>query len=196
MIANMISMMSDHGIRVEIVPLQPTIKFSGSSEVLHYVCPAIPMWNPSYQSFFTTLNARSAALPEIRSVNFGHPLFTNVTHLKIFDTGIAEEVLADIPLLHALTHLCLDNSIAWDIVLRVLPECPRLELLLVLLMFARVYRLERISGALDLRYVIRLNEDYWGNCEAGGWRLPDLWIQDYNLVAGKCKGEIKGRGGS
>jgi hypothetical protein len=34
MIANMISMMSDHGIRVEIVPLQPTIKFSGSSEVL------------------------------------------------------------------------------------------------------------------------------------------------------------------
>jgi hypothetical protein len=35
MIADMISMMSDHGIRVEIVPLQPTIKFSGLSEVLH-----------------------------------------------------------------------------------------------------------------------------------------------------------------
>jgi hypothetical protein len=34
MIADMISMMSDHGIRVEIVPLQPTIKFSGLSEVL------------------------------------------------------------------------------------------------------------------------------------------------------------------
>ncbi|KAJ7852380.1 hypothetical protein B0H14DRAFT_2580991 [Mycena olivaceomarginata] len=35
MIADMISMMSDHGIRVEIIPLQPTIKFSGLSEVLH-----------------------------------------------------------------------------------------------------------------------------------------------------------------
>ncbi|KAJ7798229.1 hypothetical protein B0H14DRAFT_2618055 [Mycena olivaceomarginata] len=35
MIADMISMMSDHGIRVEIVPLQPTIKVSGLSEVLH-----------------------------------------------------------------------------------------------------------------------------------------------------------------
>ncbi|KAJ7683065.1 hypothetical protein B0H14DRAFT_2655029 [Mycena olivaceomarginata] len=35
MTADMISMMSDHGIRVEIVPLQPTIKVSGLSEVLH-----------------------------------------------------------------------------------------------------------------------------------------------------------------
>jgi hypothetical protein len=34
MIADMVSMMSDHGIRVEIVPLQPTIKCSGLSEVL------------------------------------------------------------------------------------------------------------------------------------------------------------------
>jgi hypothetical protein len=85
-----------------------------------------------------------------KSVNFSHPLLTNVTHIKIFDTGIAEEVLADIPLLHALTHLCLDNSISWDVVLRVLSECPRLELLLVLWMFACVYRLERISGTLDL----------------------------------------------
>ncbi|KAJ7743995.1 hypothetical protein B0H14DRAFT_2637334 [Mycena olivaceomarginata] len=34
MIADMISMMPDHGIRVEIVPLQPPIKFSGLSEVL------------------------------------------------------------------------------------------------------------------------------------------------------------------
>jgi hypothetical protein len=34
MIADMISMMANHGIWVEIVPLQPTIKFSGLSEVL------------------------------------------------------------------------------------------------------------------------------------------------------------------
>jgi hypothetical protein len=34
MIADMISMMSDPGIRVELVPLMPTVKCSGLSEVL------------------------------------------------------------------------------------------------------------------------------------------------------------------
>jgi hypothetical protein len=61
------------------------------------------------------LSLKLGAMFGPESVNLGHPLFTNVTHLKIFDTGIAEKVLADIPLLPALTHLCLDNSISWDI---------------------------------------------------------------------------------
>ncbi|KAJ7733887.1 hypothetical protein B0H14DRAFT_3614351 [Mycena olivaceomarginata] len=67
------------------------------------------------------------------------------------------------------------GSTSLGVVLRVLSECPRLELLLVLWMVARLYRLERISGAFDLRYVIRLTEDYWGNWEEGRWGCPKIW---------------------
>jgi hypothetical protein len=62
----------------------------------------------------------SADLFGRKPIDLTHPLFRSVTHLDIFGLRGVVPTLADVPLLPALTHLCLDCDIPRDTLLGVL----------------------------------------------------------------------------
>ncbi|KAJ7659036.1 hypothetical protein DFH06DRAFT_1326882 [Mycena polygramma] len=67
-------------------------------------------------------------------VNPTHVVFRCVTHIDVFDMmdeGLLE-IVAHVPQLPALTHLCLDDHTPLHILTSLLVDCPRLALLLVL----------------------------------------------------------------
>ncbi|KAJ7613114.1 hypothetical protein FB45DRAFT_1009110 [Roridomyces roridus] len=67
-------------------------------------------------------------------IDLTHPAFAHVTHIDIFDEIDEEDtiVFPQIPLLPALTHLCLNNGIPWSVTQKLLQECRRLELFIIL----------------------------------------------------------------
>ncbi|KAJ6550187.1 hypothetical protein B0H19DRAFT_187085 [Mycena capillaripes] len=129
------------------------------------------------------------------SINLAHPLFRSVTHLHMFGVDCVAEILADVPTLPALTHLCLYYELWREIVLPILAECPRLQLLLVQWpAFDKLfYEAARIPYVYDVRFVIGMYVDYWEEWEVGARGLPDpdLWTQADNFLARKRNGEIE-----
>ncbi|KAF7366157.1 Tyrosinase central domain-containing protein [Mycena venus] len=126
-------------------------------------------------------------------IDLAHPLFRSVTHFDIFGFDGIVEVLPDVPLLPALTHLCVNSHISRQMLLNVLVDCPRLRLLLVQWHSQErdSYDLARAHHEYDARFVIGLYGDYWAEWEAGARGLPDQWTQGDDFIARKRNGEIE-----
>jgi hypothetical protein len=132
---------------------------------------------------------------EFRSIDLAHPLFHSVAHLDIFGFAGIAEVLPDVRLLPALTHLALDRYIPRKNALAVLAECPHLSLVVLKWhpSHRNPYQMARTPHVYDVRFVIVIDEDYWGNWLAGTGGLPDFWAQADAFVACKRNGEVEGR---
>ncbi|KAF8181920.1 hypothetical protein K438DRAFT_1840640 [Mycena galopus ATCC 62051] len=140
------------------------------------------------------LSLKMEALFRPEPINFGHPLFSHVTHLDLLDIYSASLVvhLPHVPLLPALTHLCLDTSVPRDSMLRVLEDCPRLQLLLVQWYHSDVsYASAKTPHAYDVRFVIGTYSNYWEECKSSAMGGPDFWAEADDFVARKRKGEIE-----
>jgi hypothetical protein len=113
------------------------------------------------------------------NIDLSRLLFVSITHLDLFDTieDNLTQTCTQIPLLPVLTHLSLDCKVPREVILTVLKECPQLELLLVLwLSFEEhAYKLVQVPHVYDVRFVIALCEDHWGEWEAGAKGLPNFW---------------------
>ncbi|KAF7366179.1 Tyrosinase central domain-containing protein [Mycena venus] len=127
-------------------------------------------------------------------IDLNHPLFRSVTHLDMFRIEGVAEILVELPTLPALTHLALDSDLSRDIVLSVLPDCPRLKLLLVQwqLFEKRDYMAARTPHVYDVRFVIGLYGDYWADWEAGAREGVDAWSRGDEFIARKREGLIEG----
>ncbi|KAJ7913585.1 hypothetical protein B0H13DRAFT_2004389 [Mycena leptocephala] len=125
------------------------------------------------------------------SIDLTHPSFGSVTHLDIFDDDDITLICAQIPTLPALTHLSLDRKTPRDIILTVLANCPRLELLLVLWQFPNLYKPARFPHVYDVRFVIGQYNTYWDDWNDAAKGLPRLWSRGDDFVARKRRGEIE-----
>jgi hypothetical protein len=129
-------------------------------------------------------------------VDLGHSMFGYVTHLDMFDESGVDELLPDIPLLPALTHLSLVSDTPWESALGVLEDCPRLELLFMQWFDMEPYKSSQTPQAYDIRFVWGLCEDsegYWDDWERGARGSVDFWVRGDDFVRRKRKGEIEGR---
>ncbi|KAJ6592517.1 hypothetical protein B0H19DRAFT_1245385 [Mycena capillaripes] len=130
------------------------------------------------------------------SVDLAHPAFRSITHLDMFDAidGL-DSVWPQISTLPALTHLALHRSAPRHIpiMMTVLLECPRLELLLILwsLYAESHYASQQIPHVYDVRFVMGMYNSYIVDWEAGAKGLPDMWSRADDFVARKRRGEIK-----
>ncbi|KAF7340281.1 hypothetical protein MVEN_01947100 [Mycena venus] len=96
--------------------------------------------NPSLLPILSVMRIqRMAACLEVlfgdpQSIDLYHRAFSSITHLDIFDEiGPGEtNICPHLPILPALTHLCLSKDVPRDIMQGLLTNCPRLEILVVL----------------------------------------------------------------
>jgi hypothetical protein len=95
----------------------------------------------------------------------------------------------------ALTHLCLNNNVPWDVIQTVLVECKKLDIL------ANIWdsdfsdrARERAQDVCvdDVRFVVGLYTDYLADWEAGARGRPNVWTKADDFVARKRRGEIEG----
>ncbi|KAJ7851074.1 hypothetical protein B0H14DRAFT_2571075 [Mycena olivaceomarginata] len=106
--------------------------------------------------------------------------------------GSLVELLPDIPLLPALTHLSLDSDTPRKSALRVLQECSRLELLFVHWLDEGSYKSSQIPHVYDVRFLVGLCDEYWNDWELGARGGADFWARGDDFVRRKRKGEIEG----
>ncbi|KAJ7149098.1 hypothetical protein C8R46DRAFT_529657 [Mycena filopes] len=134
-------------------------------------------------------------------INLTHRAFSALTHLDMWMYGDRENeyedilnLLPELPVLPALTHLALDSDIPRDDLLAVLARCPRLHVLLVTWSDAdSTYETARFPHVYDVRFVIgtHADGDYWTEWEAGARGFPDNWSRATEFVARKRRGEIE-----
>ncbi|KAJ7887115.1 hypothetical protein B0H14DRAFT_3430962 [Mycena olivaceomarginata] len=126
-------------------------------------------------------------------IDLKHSVFRAVTHLNMFRVEGVAAVLADLPVLPALTRLSLDSDLSRALILPVLPALPQVELLLVQWhRFEQAeYEAARIPRVYDVRFVIGLYSDYWGDWEAGARGGADAWAGGEAFVRRKRRGEVE-----
>lgn len=127
-------------------------------------------------------------------VDLTHPLFHSITHLDIFpNSGVAPELtlLATLP---ALTHFSSHFDTPRGTLMVVLEECPRLQLLLVQWpsTMKSLYESARIPRVYDVRFVVRMYQDYWGDWAPDAKGVPHCWSDGDDFVERKRRGEIEG----
>jgi hypothetical protein len=120
-------------------------------------------------------------------------MFRYVTHLDILDDSGVEKLLLDIRLLPALTHFSLDSDTPQASALRVVEECPRLELLFVHWFDELLYKASQTPHAYDIRFLMGLCDDYWNDWELGVRGGADFWARGDDFVRRKRRGEIEGK---
>jgi hypothetical protein len=129
------------------------------------------------------------------AVDLTHRMFAHITHLDIFDHMVDTQSSAQIPILPALTHLCLNNNVPWDVIQTVLAECKKLDIL------ANIWDSDFSDRAReraqdvrvdDVRFVVGLYTDYLADWEAGARGRPNVWTKADDFVARKRRGEIEG----
>ncbi|KAJ7657199.1 hypothetical protein DFH06DRAFT_459126 [Mycena polygramma] len=127
------------------------------------------------------------------AVDLRHPVFRFLTHLDMFGIDDVPALLAEIPTLPALTHLCLDHRLPRTLPLSVLAACPHLHVLLVQWPSGAydLYELARFPHVYDVRFVIGTYDDYWAEWEEEAARLASFWSQADDFVKRKRNGAIE-----
>ncbi|KAJ7229895.1 hypothetical protein GGX14DRAFT_581577 [Mycena pura] len=133
------------------------------------------------------------------AIDLTHPLFASLTHLDAFDeTENAEDntICAQIPLLPALTHLCLNGPVAWAQVETLLAECPRLRVLAFVVPWPHTAQWVQNGSIRDARLVVTAESnqnhwDYWRHWEIGAAGGRDVWAWADEFVAKKRSGSIQ-----
>ncbi|KAJ6583475.1 hypothetical protein DFH09DRAFT_978497 [Mycena vulgaris] len=130
------------------------------------------------------------------AIDLTHGCFAFITHLDIFDTITEGEtrICKDVPKLPALTHLCLNNDVPWDVVETLLTQCPRLELFVDLWPYTatmRAFGWAQQTPVSDVRFVVGVYHDYWADWETGARGGANFWSSADDFVARKRRGEIE-----
>jgi hypothetical protein len=129
------------------------------------------------------------------AVDFGHPLFLSITHLDVFVDLADAAMYTRLAAIPALTHLCLNGVIAWDIFHGLLADCSTLKLLVNVWNHQSASPAEKFADAtpfVDARFVVATFMDYWADWEAGAEGRKDFWVAAEEFVARKRRGEIPG----
>ncbi|KAJ7679467.1 hypothetical protein DFH06DRAFT_1465537 [Mycena polygramma] len=104
------------------------------------------------------------------AVDLRHPLFLSPTHLDTFANFAGKHLYIQLAALPALTHLCLNERIDWDIIRGILSECASLMFLVNLwphYLDSRARTFAAETPLKDTRFVVRISTSYWADWKAG-----------------------------
>ncbi|KAF7373256.1 hypothetical protein MSAN_00534500 [Mycena sanguinolenta] len=123
------------------------------------------------------------------------PVFHTITHMDIFDhfTDENEEAIcAGLASLPCLTHLCLSYSTRLDPIARILIQCPRLRLLVLMdVEDEMINEIAENPPTMDVRFVVSGAGSYSRDWEVGARGGTDFWAAADEFVARKRRGEIE-----
>ncbi|KAJ7195760.1 hypothetical protein GGX14DRAFT_674293 [Mycena pura] len=129
------------------------------------------------------------------TTDFTHPLFSRITHLTIGErlSSVKEHIYANLRTLPALqvTHLCLHRVVSptTSTLELLLPDCVRLELLVVLWEQSSIDSATRMAAntpVLDVRLIVGVYSHCWVDWNTGAAGLPE------NVVAQRRGGDLDG----
>ncbi|KAJ7263937.1 hypothetical protein C8J57DRAFT_1626513 [Mycena rebaudengoi] len=137
-------------------------------------------------------------------VDLRHPLFNSVTHLDLFDARneFNNKIYRQLPLLPALTHLCLKSELPRSLPLRILKGCSNLRVLVNAreqledpAHRAQLVEFERNPPVADARFVVAFVimsfNRFWTDLDIIGRGVRPLWAHADELIAKKSRGEIE-----
>ncbi|KAJ7273942.1 hypothetical protein C8J57DRAFT_1714911 [Mycena rebaudengoi] len=137
--------------------------------------------------------------------DFAHPLFTNVTHLDLWDTdsfpAYSEDSWRSLALLPCMTHLLfyLDFYLEEDVPVRhlhiLLSDSKLLRALIIMWVNWDVYEeVCKNAGAKyptnDVRFVMTLSNNFLSDWIGGAWGRADLWDRADEFIRLKRRGDI------
>ncbi|KAJ7883856.1 hypothetical protein B0H14DRAFT_3746103 [Mycena olivaceomarginata] len=108
--------------------------------------------------------------------------FASITHLAIFDLSetVETKISPLIPTLPALTHFSLYSDLETPVIQKLLVECPRLQVLLILWPYSykvAAAKWAKNSPVRDARFVVALFTEYWDDWENGARGRPHMWSE-------------------
>jgi hypothetical protein len=117
-----------------------------------------------------------------------HPLFSSVTHLRLFDLGIQEPVYLQLSQLPALTHLRVSAHFPYAVLSAILAECRNLRVVVT------VPNLPAASNppVTYSRFVALLMHHNWSQSERSAISGIDFWTRADEFLTSKARGEIEG----
>ncbi|KAJ6603327.1 hypothetical protein DFH09DRAFT_393112 [Mycena vulgaris] len=139
------------------------------------------------------LGARMDGLFDGLPVDFGHGLFQNLTHLEVFDEGMATQVGDGLPLIPNLTHFAFDSEELLVICARVLQTCRTLQYLIFVSPSTwRISNLHVECTALaeDSRFMAAVRTDFRKDWQLGVLSRGDFWLRAEEFVALKRAGKL------
>ncbi|KAJ7203538.1 hypothetical protein GGX14DRAFT_651548 [Mycena pura] len=123
-------------------------------------------------------------------IDFGHPLFSRLTHLELFDQRATDHYF-DLALIPHLTHLAFYFPQAgfFDMSLTLLKTCKSLHVL-VLLMAVRSQRAVKHEALEDPRFVQMFCSQFVDDWKSGALTGSDYWSRAEDFIARRRSGEI------
>jgi hypothetical protein len=127
-------------------------------------------------------------------IDFGHPLFSRLTHLELFDQN-ARESYSALALIPHLTHLAFNVPVFLTISVALLETCKSLRVLVLLMLrrsavsdIAKHQALGQLSA--DPRFVQMFCSEFVGDWKAGALTGNDYWSQAEDFIVQRRSGEI------
>ncbi|KAJ7614340.1 hypothetical protein FB45DRAFT_936672 [Roridomyces roridus] len=129
------------------------------------------------------------------AIDLRHPLFSSLTHLDIFDEGIANNSVhvQGLCALPALTHLCINNDVPWGAVKELLAGRRSLSVFVDLWAYIRFDRAKAVARnppVTDVGFVVAVFADYWTDWETGAYGGNDFWKSAEEFIESKRRGEL------
>ncbi|KAJ7766723.1 hypothetical protein B0H16DRAFT_371588 [Mycena metata] len=126
------------------------------------------------------------------AIDLSLPFFRTITHLDVTLHGISTDTVLSLHKMPALSHLCLHNTVAVDLLSGLLEQCPRLRILLILCHPAYAEFADPVNSEItDMRCVVVVRgfriHDWHGWLAEDG---HDFWAGAEAFVARKRRGEI------
>ncbi|KAJ7200057.1 hypothetical protein C8J57DRAFT_1736752 [Mycena rebaudengoi] len=131
--------------------------------------------------------------------DFGHSLFSSITHLKLLDDDISaysDESWMGLASLPSLTHLAFEYfSIVPARLLHMLLEEREILQMLILIVANKEFLSDTDSpvSALpthDVRFIVAACSDYFGDWIRGAWGKADVWVRADNFIRLKRRGKV------
>ncbi|KAJ7203544.1 hypothetical protein GGX14DRAFT_461444 [Mycena pura] len=128
-------------------------------------------------------------------IDFGHPLFSRLTHLELFDE-LATDRYFDLALIPHLTHLAFNTPAFLDMSLTLLKTCKSLHVLVLVLRpyqghIQRAVKHEALGQlSEDPRFVQIVCSEWLDNWRSGALTGSDYWSRAEDFIARRRSGEI------
>ncbi|KAJ7629215.1 hypothetical protein DFH06DRAFT_1480526 [Mycena polygramma] len=133
------------------------------------------------------------------AIDFGHPLFTSITHLHIWDQCVAHEaeIYSRVVVLPALTHLCVNENKSLSLFRAILNESKLLQMVMDLWPSYRereAAMMAEVTSLKDPRFVVATmaftgHRAYWAAGAEGGRDL-DIWTESEDWASRRRAGEV------
>jgi hypothetical protein len=127
-------------------------------------------------------------------IDFGHPLFSRLTHLELFDQN-ARESYSDLALIPHLTYLAFNVPGFLTVSVALLETCRSLRALILLMLRRSVFSDITKHPALgqlseDPRFVQMFCSEFVGDWKSGALTGRDYWSRAEDFIAQRRSGEI------